>query len=216
MKQGAKIGITAALALLFIVLIVVIKTVDVAAIGPDGTSVGLSSLNGTVASALGFSQTWYTISKLLGLVAFAVVAAFAVLGCWQLIQGKSLRAVDRKLLVLAGLYVVTAILYVLFDKVAISYRPVIAPGDTATEPSFPSTHTLLAIVVFGSALLLVPDYLKKRLLLAARIALWALLLGTVVGRLLSGVHWLTDIIGGILLGMLLLSAFKLLTDKPQK
>ncbi|MBR0082319.1 MAG: phosphatase PAP2 family protein [Clostridia bacterium] len=214
MKKWGKISIAAALGVLFLALIAIVKWVDVAAIGPEGTSVGLSHLNGAVASALGFQETWYKITKLTGYVAFAVIAAFAVLGGWQLISRKSLAKVDRKLLFLAGLYVVTAVLYVVFEKVVINYRPVIVPGDAGPEASFPSTHTMLAVVVFGSALLLLPDYLAdRRLLLGARCVVCALLLVTVIGRLLSGVHWLTDILGGILLGAFLLAAFRLFTEQ---
>lgn len=213
MNKWGKIGCTAALALLLIVLVVLLKTFDVAAIGPMDTSVGFSHLNGAFASLVGYNELWYRVTKLLGYGAFAVCGAFGALGAWQLITRKSLQKVDRKLLYLAGLYVVTILLYVLFEKVVINARPVLLPGETEPAASFPSTHTMLAIVVFGSAILLLPDYIASRpMCLAARIAAWALLLVTVIGRAVSGVHWLTDILGGVMLGTLLLSVFELLAE----
>lgn len=199
--------VTSALcAVLFVALIVLVTCVDVAAIGPAGTSVGLSHINQQVRDSIGTGETWYKISKYLGYLALATAAAVAVFGLWQLIREKSLQKVDREILVLCGLYAAVAFFYVLFDKVAVNYRPVLEAGQTVPEPSFPSTHTLLACTIFGSAVMVLPKYVKNagaaRILQGCLIAAMVL---TVVARLLSGVHWVTDIIGGLLLSTALLA-----------
>ena len=102
-------------ALLTLILICLVRFVDVAPIGPEGTSIGLSALNLAAFQAFGISMSWYKITTVLGIVAILTAGLFALLGLIQLIRRKSLLKVDRELLVLAGLYVVVVILYVLFE-----------------------------------------------------------------------------------------------------
>ena len=47
---------------LFVLLIVLLKTFDVAAIGPMGTEVGFATLNGSVHDALPMNLFWYDLS----------------------------------------------------------------------------------------------------------------------------------------------------------
>lgn len=194
--------------LLTCILICLVRFVDVAPIGPEGTRIGLSSLNGAVFQLFGVNLKWYKLTEVLGIVAILTAGLFALLGLIQLIRRKSLLKVDREILVLAGLYVVTIILYVLFDKVAVNYRPTILPDETQPEASFPSSHTMLVCVVMGSAMTLIPKYVKIPVLRTVLTVLCAVVLGlTVAGRLISGAHWFTDIIGGIFLSVTLLAAY---------
>ena len=102
--------------------------------------------------------------------------------------------VSRSILAAGGLYAVFAALYVLFEKVIINYRPMIMEGDEHVEASFPSTHTMLACVVFGSSILLIRRFVKHDILrMVLQILCGIAILTTVVGRLFCGVHWLTDI-----------------------
>ena len=202
--------ISALCALLFLALIYVLKTVDVAAIGPAGTAVGLSHINQTAFEYFGESDFWYQLTKMLGFLSMAVAAFFAIAGVVQLIMaGGHFFKVDRELRYLGALYVITAAIYVLFDKVAVNCRPVLEAGQTFPEPSFPSTHTLLVFVVMGSTMILLDHYIKSR---AGRRLLQifcdAVIGVTVIGRLLSGVHWVTDIAGGILISVSLLCLYK--------
>ena len=134
----------------------------------------------------------------------------------QLVKRKSLLKVDRELLGAGVLYAVVLALYVAFEKIIVNYRPVIMPDETAPEASFPSSHTLLACVVFGSAIILADTYVRKHKARKTVRAVFAvLILVMVAGRLLSGVHWITDIIAGLLYSGSLLSAFKGYVDIPQ-
>lgn len=194
--------------LLTAILVCLVRFVDVQPIGPEGTRIGLASLNGAIFESFGVSTTWYKLTTVLGIVALLTAGLFALLGLWQLIKRKSLKKVDREILVLAGLYLVTVILYVLFDKIAVNYRPAILPDETAPEASFPSSHTMLVCVVMGSAMTLIPKYVKMPAIRTALTAVCAVVLGlTVAGRLLSGAHWFTDIIGGVFISITLLSLY---------
>ena len=202
----------------FAVYTIIVLTVDVQPIGPNGTKVGLAGLNSGL-QALGYNEIWYRISEFLGLISLAVAGGFALLGAWQLFKGRSLRAVDKGIWLLGGFYVLVIFYYVFFDKVVVNYRPVLTEGEL--EASYPSSHTMLALCVLFTAAHQFHFRLKKwpRLLFWGTIACWAVMVETVVCRLLSGVHWLTDIIGGILLSTALISLYsfvaKLLAEKKE-
>ena len=201
-------------ALLTVLLVLLVRLVDVAAIGPNGTSIGLSHLNGAVHNLTGEHMFWYHVTELLGALAILLAAFFGLIGLLQLIRRKSLRKVDREILALGGLYIIVICLYVLFEIVEINYRPVITPGDAVPEASFPSSHTMLSIVVFGSAMWLVPKFIRdEKIRKILRVVCVVLLVVTVLGRLLSGVHWFTDILGGVLISASLLLCFRALLRK---
>ena len=115
---------------------------------------------------------------------------------------------------MGALFVITIILYVAFDKIVINYRPVILPGELELESSFPSSHTMLAIVVFGSAAIDLKRRLKgNKVGSIIGIVLCLLMLLIVVCRFLSGAHWLTDIVGGVLIAGALVAWYAYFSKK---
>ena len=129
--------------LLTAVLIVLVRLVDVAAIGPEGTSIGLSHLNQAVHDLSGVNIFWYDITEWFGIVAILIAGLFALTGLVQLVKGRSIRNVDKEILALGALYMVVIGLYGLFEIVIVNYRPVIMPDEVHPEASFPSSHTAL-------------------------------------------------------------------------
>ncbi len=200
-------------ALAFILLIALVSVWNVSPIGPKGTEIGLSSLNKSVHDALGVNEIWYDVTEIFGYVAIATVAVFGLLGVYQIFKRKSLLKVDKKLIALGGLYGLMALAYVLFEIIVINYRPIIMPGEIHVEASFPSSHTMLVCVIMGSAFLILNDYVKNK---GIRIALQYVCLFvavlTAIGRLLSGVHWITDIIGGVILSLTLVTLYSAVCD----
>ena len=195
-------GLSAAL------LIVLIRFVDVRPIGPEGTSIGLSHLNQSVFDCFGVNMLWYEITDWLGVAAVITAFIFAMAGFVQLIKRRSLLKVDRPILALGGLYIVVIGLYVLFEIEVVNYRPIIMPDSTRPEASFPSSHTMLVCVIMGSAVMLLGRYIRGKALCRVLQILCAAIIGvTVIGRLISGVHWFTDIVGGILISAALLALF---------
>ena len=198
------------LALLAITAIfsVLATLVDRQAIGPDNTVVGFASLNGAFAGKFGYNSTFDTISDLAMGIAFLVVAYFAVLGLVRLIREKSLSKVGKVIIGLGILYVVVAIIYVVFGTIPINYRPVMQPGETELETSFPSTHTLVVCTVLGSAILAWKRIINNPTVLKVlKVAAIAVMVVGVIARLFAGVHWMTDIIAGILFSATLISFY---------
>ncbi len=207
MKKGKMIS-AAICGALFAVLIVLVKTVDVQQIGPEGTSIGFAGINKAMHDATGLNMILYNITEVLGLFALAVAGCFALLGFVQLIKRKSFAKVDPYIYALAGLYVVVLALYVIFEKVIINYRPVIMPDEEHVEASFPSSHTMLGFVIMGSTFIVIDKYIKNESICRSiRIVSILILIAIVFGRLFSGVHWLTDILGGVLISSALLFIF---------
>ena len=183
---------------------VAVKVVDVAAIGPWGSTIGFATLNGFVHQLTGVHMTLYTITDWLGLVPVAFGFGFAVLGLVQWIK-RGFRNIDTSIFLLGGFYIVTLAAYLLFESYVVNYRPVLIAGYL--EASYPSSTTLLVLCVMPTAILQLRQRIKKPILRSFVCAVLAVFIGfMVIGRLLSGVHWLSDILGGILLsgGLVLL------------
>lgn len=206
-KSTMRFGTAAVLLLGFVLWTVVVCTVDVAAIGPRGSVVGLAALNGAFHRLTGVHFTLYHLTDWLGLVPVAVGFGFAVLGLVQWIGRKSLRKVDYSLFVLGGFYIVVAILYLVFEECVINYRPVLI--NDFLEASYPSSTTLLVLCVMPAAMLQWQARLKRvtaRRWITAVTAAFTMFM--VIGRLLSGVHWFSDIVGGVLLSAALVAAYR--------
>ena len=182
----------------FVLWTVLVRFIDLRAIGPEGSQVGFGALNRFVHDLTGVNLILYTLTDWLGLVPIAAAVGFAILGLVQLIKRKSLKKVDRSILALGVFYVVVIAVYLFFEAVVINYRPVLINGYL--EASYPSSTTMLVASVMPTAAMQISLRIKNTLFRrCAMSAIGAFTAFMVVGRLLSGVHWLTDIIGGVLL-----------------
>lgn len=200
MKKSKLCGVWAGLLfVLFALFTVGVKMVDVQAIGPQKSSIGFATINQAAASFFGVHEIWYTITDYLGYLALAVAFCFALCGLIQLIKRKSLWKVDSSILSLAGLYILVVAFYVFFEIVIVNFRPVLMEG--VLEASYPSSHTMLVVAIMASAPIALKRLIRqhKAAVGIAQLIAAIVIVVTVVGRLLSGVHWLTDIIGGVLL-----------------
>ena len=183
---------------MFVLWTALVRSVNVRAIGPEGSSVGFATLNELVHELTGVNWLLYTITDWLGLVPIAVALGFAILGLVQLIKRKSLCKVDHSILALGGFYIVVMAVYILFEIVVINYRPTLVGGYL--EASYPSSTTMLVMCVMPTAAIQLNARIKNTVLKrCAIISIATFTAFMVIGRLFSGVHWITDIIGGALL-----------------
>ena len=183
---------------ILIAFTVIVALVDVQAIGPEGSSVGLATINGRFRDIIGQSSAFKILSNIGFYFLAAVCVFFAGLFIYQLVKRQSLRKVDKNLTALMYLYVMFAVLYLVFNSlIVINYRPVLKDG--ALDPSYPSTHMFLGIIAGISAIDQIFVYIQdenKRFALMA--VLWVAILLSCLGRTMSGMHWLTDIIAGFI------------------
>lgn len=197
--------INISLILLAIIFTILVKTVDVQAVGVNGTNLGFATFNKAVFESLGENKIWYNITDCLGIIAILMSVTYVVIGGIQLIKRKNIFKVDKEIITLGIFYVTVVILYVFFEKFIINYRPVLIDG--VLEASYPSSHTLLIICLCGSSVIINKKMFNNKVTKIMNILSIIIAIITVTGRLLSGVHWATDIIGGILISIALLTIF---------
>ena len=195
----------------FVLWTVLVKSVEVKAIGPEGSVVGFSTINKFIHELTGVNWFLYILTDWLGLVPIAVAFSFAILGLVQLIKRKSLLKVDYNILALGVFYIVVIAVYILFEIVVINYRPTLIIGYL--EASYPSSTTMLVMCVMPTAAMQMNMRIKN--VIFRRCILFIIIAFTVFmvfGRLWSGVHWITDIIGGVLASSGLVMLYKSVVD----
>ena len=205
-KNVLNFSISAGLFVLFAIFTIIVKFVDIDLVINTKTNIGLSTMNKYVFKSITPSDAWKTVSTIILVLACLVVVALAVIATLEFIKSKKLSKVNRKIMFLLGLYIITVLFYVLFELVIVNYRPLLDEG--VVKASYPSSHTLLVCVVCLSACFIVPDYIKNKPLKIAVIAvLVALSIFAPITRLLAGVHWLTDVVGSLLLAAALVMSY---------
>ena len=198
MKEKRNLLIGGGLIAAFVIWTFLIQCVDVQAVGQNGTKVGFADLNVWFHQLTGVHMTIYTITDWLGLVPIFICICFGVLGLVQLIKKRSLLKVDPDILLLGGYYVLVIAFYLIFEMIPINYRPVLIEGRL--EASYPSSTTLLVLSVMPTLWFQV-NRRASNTMIRKMLEIFVIVFSAfmVIGRLIAGVHWVTDIIGSILL-----------------
>jgi len=203
--------------LAFVLWTVLIQTVDVRPVGQNGTDVGFASLNCFFHELTGTNMLLYYITDWLGLVPIFICMVFGWVGFVQLIKRRNIFKVDSDILLLGLYYIIVVLGYLAFEMIPINYRPI--PIEGRMETSYPSSTTLLVLSVMPTASFQINRRIKHTVLRStANISVILFLLFMVIGRTVSGVHWLTDIIGSFFLGaglFLIYKACVIFSDKKQ-
>ena len=175
-------------------------------LGQNGTSIGFATFNCWFHHFTGVNMAIYTITDWMGLVPVVICLIFAGIGLVQLIKRRSLFRVDADIMILGVYFVIVFLAYAIFEMIPINYRPILIEG--IMEASYPSSTTLLVLSVMPVLIEQIQRRLSgigvKRIITIAAIAFSVM----VIGRLISGVHWFTDIVGGVLLSAGLFKLYK--------
>ena len=213
MKRDEKTDLWTGIGFLIVFLLwtVLIQCVDVQVAGPNRTKVGFANLNLWFHKLTGVHMTIYAITDWLGLVPIAVCLGFGMVGVFQLIRRKSLLRVDSDIILLGLYYILVIFAYLAFEMIPINYRPVLING--VLEASYPSSTTLLVLSVMPTMMFQVDRRTNKSLVRnVTGIFVNAFSAFMVIGRLISGVHWATDIIGAVFLSMGLFLLYRYAVD----
>ena len=213
MKKESKRILSLAVCFLaaFVLWTVLVGFVDVRAIGPRDSVVGFATLNRLIHGLTGVNMELYTITDWLGLVPVFFGMGFAVLGLVQWVKRKSILKVDYSILMLGLFYIVVIAVYILFENVVINYRPTLINGYL--EVSYPSSTTLLVMCVMPTSAMQLNSRIKNNAFRKCVVVLIYIFIAFMVtGRLISGVHWLTDIIGGALFSIGIVLMYRFIID----
>jgi len=213
-KKKRNFFISTILILLAVVFTILVKVVDVKQVGVNETSIGFVTLNQFVFKTTGVNMIWYHITDWLGLMPIFMAMVYSLLGLVQLIKRKSLFKVDKEIIILGLFYVVVISIYIFFEKVIVNYRPILMNGFL--EASYPSSHTLMTICLCGSSIIVNKKMFNNKITKLMNMLSLIIILITVIGRLISGVHWFTDIIGGIFISIALIMTLYSLVDVIKK
>ncbi|MBQ3922383.1 MAG: phosphatase PAP2 family protein [Spirochaetales bacterium] len=203
-----------------IVLVLALQFADVAVV-PGLSKVGLSTLNGWFRNLwhyndIGYNKFWYYLTEVLGYMSFVACAFWTGLFLREMIKSGGFDGVgvDKNLMATFWLYLIAAVLCVLFRFFTVNYRPIMMPGKTTLTASFPSVHVILFIVAWGSTIFHLIEMLDKQKLLMTClcIACGVIMAIGIFGRMICGVSWFTDIIGGILIGSNLILLYSFFFD----
>ena len=202
----------------FVVWTLLIQTVDVQPVGQNGTDIGFATINCRFHEMTGVHMSIYTLTDWLGLVPIFICMVFGSIGLSQLIKRKSLFKVDSDIIILGIYYIIVIFGYLIFEMIPINYRPILIDGFL--EASYPSSTTLLVLSVMPTLYFQAKRRMKNETLKKC-VCVFSVLFSVfmIAGRTLAGVHWLTDIIGSILLStglFLLYKAFVQLFDELKK
>ena len=202
-----KRNIIISIILLFISIIytILVKNIDVSPIGPNESSVGFSSINSFFHNLIGSHMTIYKITEILGIIPLLIAGSYVLVGAFELFKRKSLAKVDYEIYVLGILYIIVLGLYIFFEKCIINYRPILIDG--VLEASYPSSHTLMALCICGSSIIINKKIFKNKIFNIENKLSIFLMITIVLGRFASGVHWFSDILGGIIISIALLFTF---------
>ena len=196
---------------------VAIRLIDVQNAGPLGSEVGFATINVWFHRLTGVHMLIYTITDWLGLVPIIICMCFGVLGLVQMIHRRSLLKVDSDILLLGAYYVVVILGYLLFEMMPINYRPILIGGNL--EASYPSSTTLLVLSVMPTLKYQSERRIAKPVTRKA-IAVFVIVFSAfmVLGRLIAGVHWATDIVGSVFLssGLFMIYRFMAEYTRPKK
>lgn len=195
----------------FLLWTLAVTKIDLQAIGPQKSLVGFAVLNKAFHDLTGVHMWLYNVTDWLGLVPVVFVLGFGLLGLVQLVKRRSLIKVDSDILILGVFYILVMACYILFEVFVINYRPILIEGKL--EASYPSSTTLLVLCVMPTAIMQLRNRITKpvvKTIVTVLISLFTIFM--VIGRLVSGVHWMTDIVGGILLSTFMVMLYNSVTE----
>ena len=193
--------------LLFLIWTMLVMNYDVQNIGVNGSSVGFAVLNSTVHKLFGTDMALYFITDWLGLVPVFICLCIAFFGMCQLFKRKDLFRVDFDILILGIYYIIVFSIYLSFEMIPINYRPILING--AMEVSYPSSTTLLVLSIMPTLCFQIKRRVSNRTVVQM-ICIFSYLFSAfmAVCRLVSGVHWFSDILGSVFISFGLFYIYK--------
>ncbi|MBQ3830409.1 MAG: phosphatase PAP2 family protein [Spirochaetales bacterium] len=203
-KQRTCTVLGLAFLVIFLLFTYMVMKYDTAPVGFGGSVIGFSRFNTAFHELFPGDKGCYAASETLGYICLMLAGANAIIAIADFIRHRGIMNMHRRNIITMCYYAVVVAFYVLFEFVVINQRP------TEAEASYPSSHTMLALCVLYSEFVLLGFAAERNRSWASvfRIVCIVAMLSMIAFRLLSGVHWFTDICGGILLSLSLMMFYR--------
>ena len=173
-------------------------------------------MNSAIFDFFGVNKAWDKVTDILLCTILAVFAVFGIMGIVQLVKRKNIIKVDKELVCMIPILILMVIIYAVFNKIwIINYRPVLIDG--VAEVSFPSSHVLASFTLSLMMMIALPKYIeKKKRRIVIDVMLGLLVAAIAFGRVASGMHWFSDVCGGIVFGIILVVTYVVILRKSDK
>ena len=198
--------------IVFILWTILLLFINVRDVGPNNSSIGLADINIYIHNKIGTNLFLYYLTDWLSIIPVFIMFGFAILGFIQLLKRKSFFKVDFDIYLLGIFYLLLFFIYLFFENFIINFRPILIEGFL--EASYPSSTTLLVVTIIG--LTIIQNNLKNKNVILKKFfnfLLYVFMFFMVICRFISGVHWFTDILGGLFLSISLISLYYYLIKK---
>lgn len=198
----------------FVIFTIMVSKIGIKPLGVNGTDIGFADINVDFHNKTGLHLDMYDLTDKLSIIIYALMAMFAVIWVVKLFMKKF----DKTIFMLGILYILLFLFYFLFEHLIINYRPVLIEG--VMEASYPSSTTMLATTVLITAVIAFFYLLKSKFTKAILTIIFVAFAAYMVFvRMTCGVHWLTDIIGGLIASagfIFLYGGFCASVNKPKR
>jgi undecaprenyl-diphosphatase len=145
----------------------------------------------------GLDDLFLTLSRLGSTIPVLAIGTVAALATWRRCRAVGMAVVVATL----SRPMLEFTLKVLVDR----DRPDLDRLVAGNGPSFPSGHVMAAIALWGLMPLVVSLYTRRRVIWWASVAVaGALIAGIAASRIYLGVHWFSDVTGGLISGVFFL------------
>ena len=208
---------TIAISILFTHLL---NTIDVKNVGLNDSALGLSTINlfvnDTLTSNAFFNRFSANILKYLNYFLFGYAGLFFLIALIKSIKNSSTKKIDCSFYLLIIPSSLVILIYLCFEKNVLNLNLLLDTSKTLND-SFPSFNVVLSTVICGSLCAILERVHEKELFLKSKIIIkFVTFLTTILAFIIillnvfSKAYWITDIIGGLLYGLAILSVYSFL------
>ncbi len=184
---------------IFLILLILLMSVDKAS--NIYKEIGLYNFN-KIFLVDYYNESWDGFSDVILYISILFILGLIIYGIYQLYKRKSLFKVDKDIILTGFGFVFIIIIWFIFDKfIDINYRPIAVNGSAQT--SFPSTHVMLACFSLLATTRIIlkrnTNELKYNIITYGGVSILVILCS--LGRILSKMHWTTDVLGAIFISL---------------
>ncbi len=181
---------------LIVLLTILLKFVNVKFNNITSSYIGLYNINKLFINNYN-NNLFNTLSDFIFIIALLIISIIYLILIINYIKYKK---INKRLFIYQLLIIIMFIVWIVFDNlIIVNFRPILIDG--IKEGSYPSTHVMVSCFVFLSLYELIKDKINKKYNKVIFCLIIILILLISIFRILSLMHWFTDVLSGLLFGI---------------